>query len=193
MVITDENGDEVYDEVSFLEDLPQGRYNERVVKFPTGIISEEGNYTGCAWVNYLIDSKKSDDTVCVSFFVEKGIQDTITVGETNSLSEVTNDDVVENENPTNENNNVVVENAELFAFTNITPNPAITTTRLDFTNESNEVLSLEVVDMNGQIVQTDVVEGTTHNLNVSDLSSGNYTIVVRSGNTVQTRQLNVVK
>ncbi len=194
MVVTNENGDEVYNGISFLEDLPQGRYNDRIVKFPTLLIAEEGNYTACAWVDYLADPIKSDDTVCVSFYVEKGIQDTITVGETNSLTEVTNNDVVSNENPSDDNNNnVVVENAELFAFTNITPNPAMTTTKLDFTNESNEVLSLEVVDMNGNVVQTGRVEGTTHNLNVSDLSSGNYTIVVRSGNTVQTRQLNVVK
>jgi hypothetical protein len=192
-MLKNENGDEVYNEVSFLENLPQGRYNERIVKFPTGIITEEGHYTACAWVNYLYDSKKSDDKVCVSFFVEKGIQVTITVGETNSLTQLVNDDVVSNENPTDENNNVVVENTELFTFNNITPNPAITTTRLDFVNDNNETLALEVVDMNGQVVQTATVAKSTYELNVSDLSSGNYTVVVRSGNTVQTRQLNVVK
>jgi hypothetical protein len=193
LVINDDEGNEVYNEVSFLEDLPQGRYNERIVGFPTGIILDEGNYTGCAWVNYLADNVKSDDTVCVSFFVEKGIQDTITVGETNSLTELTNDDVVSNETPSTDDNTVVVENIELFTFTNITPNPAIASTRLDFVNENNEALTLEVIDMNGQIVKSDVTNKSNYELNVSDLSSGSYTLVVRSGNTVQTRQLNVVK
>jgi hypothetical protein len=193
MVITNEAGDEVYNEVSFLEDLPQGRYNERVVEFPTGIIREPGMYTGTAWVDYVYDSKRSDDTVSVTFYVEKGIQDTITVGETNALSEVINNDVVANENPTDEDNQVRVETNELFTFENITPNPASSSTRLDFVNTNNETLSLEVVDMNGRVVQSVNVNGETHNLNVSDLSNGSYTLVVRSGNTIQTKQLNVTR
>jgi hypothetical protein len=193
MVITNEADDEVYNEVSFLEDLPQGRYNERIVEFPTGIIREEGTYTGTAWVDYVYDSKRSDDTVSVTFYVEKGIQDTITVGETNALSEVINNDVVANENPTDEDNQVRVETNELFTFENITPNPASSSTRLDFVNRNNETLSLEVVDMNGRVVQSVNVNGETHNLNVSDLSNGSYTIVVRSGNTIQTKQLNVTR
>jgi hypothetical protein len=193
MLITDEAGDEVYNEVSFLEDLPQGRYNERIVYFPTGIIREEGTYTGTAWVDYPFDLKREDDTVSVTFYVEKGIQDTITVGETNSLSEVVNDDIVANENPSDEDNQVRVETNDIFTFNSISPNPASTSTKLDFVNTNNETLSLEVVDMNGRVVQSVNVTGTTHNLNVSDLSNGNYTIVVRSGNTIQTKQLNVTR
>ena len=193
MLITNEAGDEVYNEVSFLEDLPQGRYNERIVEFPTGIIREEGTYTGTAWVDYPFDLKREDDTVSVTFYVEKGIQDTITVGETNSLSEVINNDVVANENPSNEDNQVRVETNDVFTFNSISPNPASTSTKLDFVNTNSETLSLEVVDMNGRVVQSVKVSGTTHNLNVSDLSNGSYTIVVRSGNTIQTKQLNVTR
>jgi hypothetical protein len=193
MVITNEAGDEVYNEVSFLEDLPQGRYNERIVEFPIAIIREEGTYTGTAWVDYVYDSKRSDDTTTVTFYVEKGIQDTITVGETNALSEVINNDVVANENPSDEDNQVRVETNDVFTFNSISPNPASTSTKLDFVNTNNETLSLEVVDMNGRVVQSVKVSGNTHSLNVSDLSSGSYTIVVRSGNTIQTKQLNVAK
>jgi hypothetical protein len=193
MIITNEAGDEVYNEVSFLEDLPQGRYNERVVLFPTGIIREEGTYTGTAWVDYVYDSKRSDDTTTVTFYVEKGIQDTITVGETNALSEVINNNVVANENPSDEDNQVRVETNDVFTFNSISPNPASTSTKLDFVNTNNETLSLEVVDMNGRVVQSVKVSGNTHSLNVSDLSSGSYTIVVRSGNTIQTKQLNVAR
>ncbi|MFN3195516.1 MAG: T9SS type A sorting domain-containing protein [Chlorobiota bacterium] len=193
MIITNEAGDEVYNEVSFLEDLPQGRYNERIVTFPTGIIREPGMYTGTAWVDYVYDSKREDDTTTVTFYVEKGIQDTITVGETNALSEVINNDVVANENPSDEDNQVRVETNDVFTFNSITPNPANTSTRLDFVNTNNETLNLEVVDMNGRVVRSLKTNDASYELNVSDLSSGIYTIVVRSGNTIQTKQLNVAK
>jgi hypothetical protein len=193
MIITNEAGDEVYNEVSFLEDLPQGRYNERIVKFPTGLIREPGMYTGTAWVDYVYDSKRSDDTTTVMFYVEKGIQDTITVGETNALSEVINNNVVANENPSDEDNQVRVETNDVFTFNSISPNPASTSTKLDFINTNSETLSLEVVDMNGRIVRSMKTNDSFYELNVSDLSSGSYTIVVRSGNTIQTKQLNVAK
>ncbi|MEZ4724232.1 MAG: GEVED domain-containing protein [Candidatus Kapaibacterium sp.] len=70
MVVKDEAGNQVYNEVSFLEDLPQGRYNSKLVTFPNMIIREPGTYTACSWVDYPYDIVNDDDTTCVTFEVE---------------------------------------------------------------------------------------------------------------------------
>lgn len=81
-----------------------------------------------------------------------------------------------------------------FNFVGITQNPASTTTDLLFANGNNSPLTLEVVDINGNVVITETLNnGSKHSLNVSNLVSGTYTLVVRSESGIQTRQLSVVR
>ncbi|MER3328401.1 MAG: T9SS type A sorting domain-containing protein, partial [Candidatus Kapaibacterium sp.] len=191
MVVKNEAGVEVYNEVSFLEDLPQGRYNERLVTYPNMIIREPGTYTACAWVDYPYDTKNDDDTTCVTFEVELGIQDTITVGD---LNDIVNEAANEGElNSANDDINTQRVEASVvdFNFKGFSVNPASTTTTIRF--NSSEALTLEVIDMNGNIVFSDVASNNLYNLNVSNLANGAYTVLLRSANGIQSRQLSVVR
>jgi|GEM_PF-697565 len=191
MVVKDQSGVEVYNEVSFLEDLPQGRYNEKLVQFPNMVIREPGTYTACAWVDYAYDLKRDDDTTCIDFQVELGIQDTITVGDLNDIiNDTANDDELNSANDENESQRIESSVVD-FNFNGFSVNPASTTTAIKF--NSSEALTLEVVDMNGNIVFTDVAKGGLYNLNVSNLSNGAYTVLLRSANGIQSRQLSVVR
>jgi hypothetical protein len=191
MVVKNEAGVEVYNEVSFLEDLPQGRYNKKLVTYPNMIIREPGTYTACAWVDYPYDTKKDDDTTCIDFQVELGIQDTITVGDLNDIiNDTANDDELNSANDENESQRIESSVVD-FNFNGFSVNPASTTTAIKF--NSSEALTLEVVDMNGNIVFTDVAKGGLYNLNVSNLSNGAYTVLLRSANGIQSRQLSVVR
>ncbi|MEZ4724231.1 MAG: T9SS type A sorting domain-containing protein [Candidatus Kapaibacterium sp.] len=78
-----------------------------------------------------------------------------------------------------------------FNFNGFSVNPASTTTAIRFNSE--EALTLEVVDMNGNIVLTDVAKDGLYNLNVSNLANGAYTVLLRSANGIQSRQLSVVR
>jgi hypothetical protein len=80
-----------------------------------------------------------------------------------------------------------------FNFAGITQNPASTTTDLLFDNGNNSPLTLEVVDINGNVIITETLNGSKYSLNVSNLVSGTYTVVLRSESGIQTRQLSVVK
>jgi len=191
MVVKNEAGVEVYNEVSFLEDLPQGRYNSKLVTYPNMVIREPGTYTACAWVDYPYDTKKDDDTTCIDFQVELGIQDTITVGDLNDIiNDTANDDELNSANDENESQRIESSVVD-FNFNGFSVNPASTTTAIKF--NSSEALTLEVVDMNGNIVFTDVAKGGLYNLNVSNLSNGAYTVLLRSANGIQSRQLSVVR
>ena len=197
MVVKDEAGNEVYNEVSTLEDLPQGQYNSRIVSFANMIITEPGWYDACAWVDYPFDSKNDDDTTCIRFYVELGNSGVITVGDLNEdeegLTSGSNNELTDN--GTDEVKDVdleglSVENTE-FNFNGFSPNPASTSTVVTF--ETKSALTLEVVDMNGNVVFTDKAEGSNYNLNTSNFASGTYTVVLRNENGVQTKQLNVVR
>jgi hypothetical protein len=191
MVVKNEAGVEVYNEVSFLEDLPQGRYNKKLVTYPNMIIREPGTYTACAWVDYPYDTKKDDDTTCITFEVELGIQDTITVGDLNDIvNDTANDDELNSANDENESQRIESSVID-FNFNGFSVNPASTTTAIKF--NSSEALTLEVVDMNGNIVLTDVAKDGLYNLNVSNLANGAYTVLLRSANGIQSRQLSVVR
>ncbi|MER3329173.1 MAG: GEVED domain-containing protein, partial [Candidatus Kapaibacterium sp.] len=131
MVVKNNSGVEVYNEVSFLEDLPQGRYNKKLVTFPNMIIREPGTYTACSWVDYPYDTKNDDDTTCVTFEVELGIQDTITIGDLNDLvNEESNDDELNSAN--DDINTQRVESVVDFNFKGFSVNPASSSTAIRF-------------------------------------------------------------
>ena len=191
MVVKDEAGNQVYNEVSFLEDLPQGRYNSKLVTFPNMIIRKPGTYTACSWVDYPYDIVNDDDTTCVTFEVELGIQDTITVGDLNDIvNQGNNSDELDRANDGNESQRIESSVVD-FNFNGFSVNPASTTTAIRFNSE--EALTLEVVDMNGNVVISDIAKNGLYNLNVSNLANGAYTVLLRSANGIQSRQLSVVR
>ena len=191
MVVKDEAGNQVYNEVSFLEDLPQGRYNSKLVTFPNMIIREPGTYTACSWVDYPYDIVNDDDTTCVTFEVELGIQDTITVGDLNDIvNQGNNSNELDRANDGNESQRIESSVVD-FNFNGFSVNPASTTTAIRFNSE--EALTLEVVDMNGNVVISDIAKNGLYNLNVSNLTNGAYTVLLRSANGIQSRQLSVVR
>ena len=191
MVVKDQAGKQVYNEVSFLEDMPQGRYNEKLVTFPNLVLSEPGSYTACAWVDYPYDIVNDDDTTCVTFEVELGIQDTITVGDLNDIvNQGNNSDELDRANDGNESQRIESSVVD-FNFNGFSVNPASTTTAIRFNSE--EALTLEVVDMNGNVVISDIAKNGLYNLNVSNLANGAYTVLLRSANGIQSRQLSVVR
>ena len=191
MVVKNEAGAEVYNEVSFLEDLPQGRYNSKLVTFPNMIIREPGTYRACAWVDYPYDNVNDDDTTCITFEVTKGIQDTITVGDLNApIIQINNDDEMNSAN--DEVKTQRIESSVVdFNFNGFSVNPANTTTAIRF--DSKEALTIEVVDMNGNVLITDVAKNNLYNLDVSKLANGAYTVLLRGANGIQSRQLSVVR
>ena len=191
MVVKNDAGMEVYNEVSFLEDLPQGRYNSKVVTFPNMIIREPGTYRACAWVDYPYDNVNDDDTTCITFEVTKGIQDTITVGDLGSIvNQRNNDDQMNSAN--DEVKSQRIESSVVdFNFNGFSVNPANTTTAIRF--DSKEALTIEVVDMNGNVLITDVAKNNLYNLDVSKLANGAYTVLLRGANGIQSRQLSVVR
>jgi hypothetical protein len=191
MVVKNEAGMEVYNEVSFLEDMPQGRYNTKLVTFPNMVIRDPGTYTACAWVDYPYDSKHDDDTTCVTFEVELGIQDTITVGGLGGLvNQTSNDGEMNSANDDNASQRIESSVVD-FKFNGFSMNPASTTTSIRFNSE--DALTLEVVDINGNVVFSDIAKGNLYNLNVSNLANGAYTVLLRSANGIQSRQLSVVR
>ena len=191
MVVKNEAGMEVFNEVSFLEDLPQGRYNSKVVTFPNMIIREPGTYRACAWVDYPYDNVNDDDTTCITFEVEKGIQDTITVGDLNApIIQINNDDEMNSANDEVKTQRIDASVVD-FNFNGFSVNPANTTTAIRF--NSKEALTIEVVDMNGNVLITDVAKNNQYNLDVSKLANGAYTVLLRSANGIQSRQLSVVR
>jgi hypothetical protein len=191
MVVKNQAGQEVYNDVSFLEDMPQGRYNKKLVVFPNMIIRNPGTYTACAWVDYPYDSKHDDDSTCITFEVELGIQDTITVGNLGGLvNQTTNDDEMNSAN--DEKITQKIESSVVdFNFNGFSMNPASTTTSISF--NSSEALTLEVVDMNGNVVISEIAKNNQHQLDVSKLANGAYTVLLRSTNGIQSRQLSVVR
>jgi GEVED domain/Secretion system C-terminal sorting domain len=191
MVVKNEAGVEVYNEVSFLEDMPQGRYNSKLVTFPNMIIREPGSYTACAWVDYPYDSKHDDDTTCVTFEVELGIQDTITVGNLGGIvNQTSNDGELNSANEENKTQRIESSVVD-FNFNGFSVNPASTTTAIRFNSEA--ALTLEVVDMNGNVVFSDTAKNNLYNLDVTNLANGAYTVLLRSANGIQSRQLSVVR
>ncbi|TNE35380.1 T9SS type A sorting domain-containing protein, partial [bacterium] len=159
------------------------------------IIRKPGTYTACAWVDYPYDSKHDDDTVCVTFDVELGIKDTITVGHKNELilpesSGVDKSSENQNGGTTQDAMKVEVAGAN-FNFNGFTSNPASSVTTINY--DSKEPLTLQVVDMSGNIVFTKQVDGTSYNLDVTRFASGAYTVLLRNESGLQSRQLSVIK
>jgi hypothetical protein len=70
-------------------------------------------------------------------------------------------------------------------------NPASNSTTINF--NSSEALTLEVVDMNGNVVISEIAKNNQHQLDVSKLANGAYTVLLRSANGIQSRQLSVVR
>ena len=191
MIVKNEAGVEVYNEVAFLEDLPQGRYNSKLVTYPNMIIRDPGTYTACAWVDYPYDSKHDDDTTCVTFEVELGIQDTITVGNLGGIvNQTSNDGELNSANEENKTQRIESSVVD-FNFNGFSVNPASTTTAIRFNSE--DALTLEVVDMNGNVVFSDTAKNNLYNLDVTNLANGAYTVLLRSANGIQSRQLSVVR
>lgn len=73
-------GEVVYQQPRTLEDLSSGRYNTNTMTFGNLVIPEPGSYRACTWITDPNDPVRSDDTTCVTFEVESGIQGTFTVG-----------------------------------------------------------------------------------------------------------------
>jgi len=73
-------GEVVYQQPRILEDLSSGRYNTNSMNFGNLVITEPGNYRACTWITDANDPIRSDDTTCVTFEVESGIQGTFTIG-----------------------------------------------------------------------------------------------------------------
>jgi hypothetical protein len=155
------------------------------------IFREPGTYRACAWVDYPYDNVNDDDTTCITFEVTKGIQDTITVGDLNDLvNQITNYGDIKLVN--DEYVKQRIESSEVdFNFNGFSINPANTTTAISF--DSKEALTIEVVDMNGNVLITDVAKNNLYNLDVSKLANGAYTVLLRGANGIQSRQLSVVR
>jgi hypothetical protein len=80
-----------------------------------------------------------------------------------------------------------------FLFNGFVANPVSETAELRISNPNNELLSVEVVDMTGNVVKSYEFDSSEYQLNVSDISNGAYTVVVRSGSGMQSKQLRVVR
>lgn len=180
---------EVYNEVSFLEDLPQGRYNSKLVSFPNMIITKPGKYIACTWVDYPYDSKKDDDTTCITFDVELGIQDTITVG--NSLVTPEMEIVSEGFRDKQDKQNVLNKIEDInFEFVNISPNPASNYIIIDVSQEN---LELNIVDITGKLVFSDIMNDKIYQLKLENFESGVYTIIVKNENILRSKQMTIIK
>lgn len=180
----------VYDEVSFLEDMPQGRYNSRLVTFPNMIIAKPGKYKACAWVEYPYDSKKDDDTTCVIFEVELGIQDTITVGDDQLVTpeiEIVSEGFRDRQDKQNVINKIEDVNFEII---NISPNPASNYIIIDVNMKD---LELNVIDITGRLVYSTIMNDNVYQLRLEDFESGIYTIVVKNNVYLQSKQITIVK
>jgi len=79
-VVKISTGEVVYQQPRILEDLSSGRYNTNTMSFGNMVIAEPGSYRACTWITDPNDPIRSDDTTCVTFEVESGIQGTFTVG-----------------------------------------------------------------------------------------------------------------
>jgi hypothetical protein len=79
-----------------------------------------------------------------------------------------------------------------------TPNPAINYTSFEFVTPTRSVVSIEVYNVNGQLMTTllseEVVEGTHQvELNVTNFASGTYFVTMTSDSVVLTRKVTVLK
>lgn len=77
------------------------------------------------------------------------------------------------------------ENANTIASAELYPNPATEATTVAFQTIENQDVTLELVNMHGQILSTNTLENvpagrTTHDMDVSGLASGMYTVRISS-------------
>jgi len=91
-----------------------------------------------------------------------------------------------------------VSDIEFASTIHLFPNPATDNVRVQFTAQNSGDATLEVVDMNGRLIEMlaldNVVVGTnTVQLNVSDYANGIYSIVLRSNNSFNTTKLVISK
>lgn len=87
-----------------------------------------------------------------------------------------------------------VENSEMFTGVSIFPNPATDKVAVDFNLNSASNVTINVVDVNGKVVNTNTLNnlssGTNSTeLNVANLASGIYSVVIKSNDSSVTRKL----
>ena len=63
-----------------IQDIQSGKYNTQSVFFDQMVLSEPGQYQACATIAATEDPVRSDDTICINFEVQAGLQGTYTVG-----------------------------------------------------------------------------------------------------------------
>ena len=77
------------------------------------------------------------------------------------------------------------------------PNPTSDVINYGFTSEENEILEIKVLDMVGKVVIRNEVELNVGNnkipINLTELISGNYTIVIKHTNSGVTKTSKVIK
>ncbi len=88
--------------------------------------------------------------------------------------------------PLGSNDELSVEETGL-EFNKLYPNPANDNITVDINNINGEDVSLTITDMTGRTIYSNNLVGSTgnqsHNINISDLSSGMYNLTIKSENT----------
>jgi rhodanese-related sulfurtransferase len=81
----------------------------------------------------------------------------------------------------------IEEFEELSRSVKIYPNPTHTILKLE--TEKSNLYSIEINSLNGRLIYTDKMEGTTHQLDLSSFRAGVYFITIRSKDFVTTRKI----
>lgn len=91
----------------------------------------------------------------------------------------------------------VITAGEVFTISEFIPNPAINLTKLVFTTSKSQNVEIKIFDVLGQIVSKTKAElqpgQTSIGFESNQLSAGNYTAAISSGNQVYSRRLIVMK
>ena len=80
----------------------------------------------------------------------------------------------------------------------INPSPVTATSTLSYTINSDENVVIELVDMTGRqvaVLENDFRTAGTYevDINSADFTSGSYVVVIRTGNRIITKAINIVK
>ena len=97
-------------------------------------------------------------------------------------------------------NEVVIElesSAGVLTVSEVSPNPVRNSSELTFSTTKNALVSVKLYNVNGVEVATlfnrTTIGANTININASELSSGAYTLVIKAGESMITRKVNIVK
>lgn len=85
LVIKDENGNEVYNQVTILEGIPKDGFNSKSVQFPVLKLAENGTFKSYAWME-TENGPVPNNTDHITFEAEKGLSGVYTVGTLNERS-----------------------------------------------------------------------------------------------------------